>query len=197
VGPRVEASLDFIAAYYAGRRQVSWCACVTRVADLRRIGPQPEERICGDMFFWTRIAFQGPVGCVSRALAHYTVLLPGGDNESRTTPIIAWAKDVSRLAAEVLQRTADHAASREYRRALRGSIHRHLARSIANQFIWARIFGMSRLACLRIVPRSLRFTRWNIGSLARVFAACLLARTTLRRLVLRGIARMSRQRPTP
>jgi hypothetical protein len=194
VGPRVEGTLEFLDGYYQGRRQVSWCACVTRVADIRRIGPQPPDRICGDMFFWTRIAFQGPVGCVARALAHYTVLMPGGDNESRTTPILAWAKDVSRLADEVLQRVAGGAPPAGYVGALRAHVRQHLARSIANQFLWARIHGMSHAACLRLVPQALGVIRWSIPSLARVFAACLLSRRALRRLVLGGIARMAGQR---
>lgn len=194
VGPAIEASLDFIAAHYAGQRQVSWCACVTRVADLRRIGPQPQDRICGDMFFWTQIAFQGPVGCVRRPLAHYSVLLPGGDNESRTTPIIAWAKDISRLAGEVQQRCRDAAAPASYRAALQAHIHTYLARSIANQFLWARIYGMSRLACVALVPAALHFTRLNLPALMRLLAACLLPSAWLRRLILRGISRLARER---
>lgn len=194
VGPRVEESLDFIAAHYAGRRQVSWCACVTRVADLRRLGPQPEDRICGDMFFWTQIAFQGPVGCVAKPLAHYTVLLPGGDNESRTTPIIAWARDINRLAAEVLQRCVDAGADGPRLAALRGSMPRQNARSIANQFLWARIYGMSRRACLAVLPEALRQMNGCRAGLTRIAAAVLLPPRLLRRLMLRHVARMAAAR---
>jgi glycosyltransferase involved in cell wall biosynthesis len=35
VGPSVEPGTAFLAQHYAGRREVSWCACVTRVRDLR------------------------------------------------------------------------------------------------------------------------------------------------------------------
>jgi hypothetical protein len=194
VGPRRESPLDFIAAHYAGRRQVSWCACVMWIDDLRRHGPQPEDRICGDMYFWTRIAFQGPVGCVSRPLAHYTALIPGGDNESRTTPVIAWAKDVSLLAHEVTLRVVEAGATQSYRKSLEKDMGRYIARSTANQFIWARIFGMRRRACLCILPVALRLGRWNVAPISRVGLALLLPRRILRTLVVRSAARMAARR---
>jgi glycosyltransferase involved in cell wall biosynthesis len=194
VGPRVESTLDFMAAHYAGKRHVFWCACVTRVADLRRFGPQPEDRICGDMFFWTRIAFLGPVGCVSRPLAHYTALLPGGDNESRTTPIIAWAQDVSRLADEVKLNIERTEVSESYRQALKTDMGRYLTRSIANQFVWARIHGMSRIACLRVVGSTWAFKGWHTQSMLRVLVALVLSRKLLRSLVVQSAARMSASR---
>jgi hypothetical protein len=191
VGPRVESSLDFIAAHYLGKRQVSWCACVTRIADLRRLGPQPDDRIIGDMYFWTKIAFHGPVGCVSRPLAHYTVLLPGGDNESRTTPILAWAEDVKRLGKEVMQNVRKAGAPPAYEAALYANMGTQLTRSIANQFIWARLFGMSRAACLRQLPASLAYRGWNISAFLRIGAALLLNRSTIRNLVVRSAAKMA------
>ena len=194
VGPRVESSLDFLAAYYAGQRNVSWCACVTRIDDLRRFGPQPEDRICGDMFFWTQIAFRGPIGCVARPLSHYTALLPGSDNQSRTTPVIAWAHDVNRLAEEVKGNVRRTDACERYQLELDANMGRYLARSIANQFVWARIFGMSRFACLRIVPAVLKFRGWHIQALTRVFAALVLSRAMLRKLVVRGAARVAKAR---
>ncbi len=194
VGPRVESSLDFIAAHYSGKRNVSWCACVTRVRDLLRIGPQPDDRIIGDMYFWTKIAFQGPVGCVSRPLAHYTVLLAGGDNESRTTPILAWAQDVKRLGDEVMRNVQKARSPPAYEAALCLNMGRQLTRSIANQFIWARLFGMSRAACLRLLPASLAYKGWNISSLMRIGAALLLTRSMIRGLVVRSAAKMAAER---
>jgi glycosyltransferase involved in cell wall biosynthesis len=191
VGPRIESSLDFIAAHYAGKRQVSWCACVTRVRDLRRLGPQPADRIIGDMFFWTKIAFQGPVGCVARPLSHYTVLIPGGDNESRTTPILAWAADAKRLSEEVMLSARNEGASDNFQEALRANMSTQITRSIANQFIWARLFGMSRSACLRVLPASLAYEGWNVHALLRVCAAILLTRRKIRDLVVRGVARLA------
>jgi glycosyltransferase involved in cell wall biosynthesis len=194
VGPRVEDSLDFIAAYYAGRRQLSWCACVTRVADLRRIGPQPEDRIIGDMFFWTKIAFLGPVGCVARPLAHYTALAPGGDNESRTTPVEAWGEDVARLSGEVLGLAEAAGAGAAYLAALRADMARYLARSVANQFVWARLSGAKRADCARLVPGVFRFGVWRLESAVRIAAAVVLPRGVLRGLVLRGARGRARDR---
>jgi glycosyltransferase involved in cell wall biosynthesis len=194
IGPRVESSLDFIAAHYSGRRQVSWCACVTRVTDLRRLGPQPDDRIIGDMFFWTKIAFQGPIGCVSRPLAHYTVLLLGGDNESRTTPILAWAEDVKRLGDEVIQNVRKAHASRAYEATLKVNMGRHLTRSIANQFIWARLFGMNQIACLRLLPASLIYRGWTIQSLLRIAVGLLLTRSMIRGVVVRSTAKLAAAR---
>jgi glycosyltransferase involved in cell wall biosynthesis len=196
VGPPVESSLDFIAAHYSGKRQVSWCACVTRVMDLRRWGPQPDDRIIGDMFFWTKIAFQGPVGCVSRPLAHYTVLQPGGDNESRTTPILAWADDVKRLGDEVVENVRNARASPQYAASLKVNMREQLTRSIANQFIWARLFGMSRLDCLRVLPAVVQFDGWTARGVWRVAASLLLERKMLRKLLLRGISKMAATRHT-
>lgn len=193
-GPRIESSLNFIAAHYSGNRQVSWCACVTRVSDLRRLGPQPDNRIIGDMYFWTKIAFQGPVGCVTRPLSHYTVLVPGGDNESRTTPILAWAEDIERLGDEVLEYVRNAHAPPAYEVALIAHMGRQLTRSIANQFIWARLFGMSRTACIRPFLKSLAYRGWDIRGISRVLAAFLLNRTTLRKLVVRGISKLADQR---
>ena len=83
VGPPVEDGASFLAAHYAGKRELSWCACVTRVRDLLEVGPQPDGCILGDMYYWTRLAFLGPVGCVSRVLSHYILLRSMNDNMSR------------------------------------------------------------------------------------------------------------------
>lgn len=195
VGPRIESSLDFIAAHYSGKRQVSWSACVTRVEDLRRFGPQPDDRLIGDMFFWTRIAFRGPVGCVSLPLSHYTALLPGGDNESRTIPILAWTADAGLLGDEVVLRAQSVGASTQYIAALKAAIATQLTQSIANQFIWARVSGMARIACIRVVPASFAGRRWNVRSLLRVAGALLLGRSTIRYLVVRSVARMANRQP--
>jgi len=85
VGPSVEPGATFLAEHYAGRREVSWCACVTRLRDLREVGPQPEDRIMGDMFFWTKLAFRGPVGCVPRVLSNYVLMRSVNDNMSHGT----------------------------------------------------------------------------------------------------------------
>jgi glycosyltransferase involved in cell wall biosynthesis len=194
VGPRIEPPLEFVAAHFSGKRHVSWCACVTRVADLRRFGPQPDDRIIGDMYFWTKIAFLGPVGCISHRLSHYTVLVEGGDNESRTTPIIPWARDVKRLTDEVMTAVKVSGATVRYQENLMANMGKYVTRSIANQFMWARLFGMTRLECLTMVGPAFHFGRWNSQSITRVGAALLLGRKMLRKLILRGISRLALER---
>jgi len=194
VGPPIEPGVDFLLAHFQGRRQVSWCACVTRVADLRRLGPQPPERIIGDMFFWTKIAFQGPVGCVARPLAHYSVLRPSGDNESRQVPILTWGREVALIAQEVLAMAEAAGAGPRQLAELHAASSRYVVRSLANQFLWARIAGMSRLACMVELPECLKFDFWSLQSLVRVAAALILSRRMLRASVLKGIAKLARQR---
>jgi hypothetical protein len=194
VGPRTEEPLNFIGALFAGKRQVSWCACVTRVSDLRRLGPQPEERIIGDMYFWTKIAFQGPVGCVALPISHYTVLMPSGDNESKTTPVLEWARDVKRLTEEVTISVRSASAAAQYQIELKQSMAKYLARSIANQFLWGRIFGMSRFRCLRLLMPALQIGGWHFDGLTRIAGALILSRRQIRRLVIWNVAKMSAQR---
>ena len=62
VGPEVEPGAEFLLGHYEDQREVSWCACVTRVRDLRALGPQPDDRILGDMYFWTKLALMGTGG---------------------------------------------------------------------------------------------------------------------------------------
>jgi glycosyltransferase involved in cell wall biosynthesis len=194
-GPEIEKSLAFIAAQAANQRQVAWCACVTRVADLRRFGPQPDDRIIGDMFFWTKIAFLGPVGCVARPLAHYEALRPNGDNESRSTPIIAWAEDTRRLHREILEKVHSHPDRKSVDDfSLRKSLRSYLVGSLANQFVWARISGSSRWRCLKSSWYCFTTTGWRLGSPLPVLAAMILSRRHLRSLVLRNARRLQRQR---
>src|SRR5207249_4474192 len=103
VGPRVESGLDFLLAYFSGHREVCWCACAAPRKLLLEIPPQPDDRIIGDMYFWTKLAFLGPVGCVSRPLSHYTALRSDGGSISRLTPATTWGKEVRILADEVIQ----------------------------------------------------------------------------------------------
>ncbi len=193
-GPEIEDSQRFIAAHYANRRQVSWCACVTRVADLIRLGPQPDDRIIGDMFFWSRIAFQGPVGCVAKPLAHYVALRPAGDNESRTTPIIAWANDIKRLQHEVWALLKQHGARNIDEYSLRLNMRSYLIGSLTNQFVWARLSGMSRRDCAKILPYCLTVRGWGAGQTLPIFASLILGRETLRRVLLWNAARYAKRR---
>ena len=112
VGPPLETGASFLAAHYAGKREVSWCACVTRVRDLLELGPQPDDCIIGDMFYWTKLAFRGPVGCIPRVLSHYVLLRSQNDNMSHGTPPLVWARESRALANDVIEASRRAGADR-------------------------------------------------------------------------------------
>ena len=141
VGPPVEPGAAFLAAHYADTREVCWCACVTRVRDLRELGPQPDDRILGDMFFWTKLAFRGPVGCLPGVLSHYVLLRSQNDNISHGTPPLVWARESRLLADEVIETSRLAGADAGYMPRLLADCRRHIARSTANQFVWSRLRG--------------------------------------------------------
>jgi glycosyltransferase involved in cell wall biosynthesis len=191
VGPSVESGASFLAAHYSGKREVSWCACVTRVQDLLELGPQPEDRIIGDMFFWTKLAFRGSVGCVPRVLSHYVLLRPQNDNISHGTPPAAWARESRLLADEVIEASHRAGADSTYLSRLQDDCSSHIARSTANQFVWTRLRGATRNQVWNWVPDSLPYISWNWVTTSRLAAALLLPRVTLRRLLLSGASKLA------
>ena len=99
--PEVEETLPFFQRYFAGERHLFWCACVTRTEALRRLCPIPADVQIGDMYIWTQLAFEGPVGCVPELLAHYTYLV---DNVSLGIPVCEWAGETERLTERIADR---------------------------------------------------------------------------------------------
>jgi glycosyltransferase involved in cell wall biosynthesis len=196
VGPAVEAGPSFLAAHYADQREVSWCACVTRVRDLRELGPQPEDRILGDMFFWTKLAFRGPVGCIPRVLSHYILLRSHNDNISHGTPPVVWAHESRLLADEVIEASRRAGADIEYLSRLQADCRRHIGRSTANQFVWTRLRGASRTQARKWIGGCLPYLSSSLSPvvMSRLVAALLLPREALRHLLLSGAARLARAR---
>lgn len=196
VGPSLESGAAFLAAYYSGKREVSWCACVTRQRDLLELQPQPDDCIIGDMFFWTKIAFRGPIGCVPRILSHYILLRPVNDNMSHGTPPLAWARELRSLADDVIRTSEQAGASDNYLARLRADCRRHTARSTANQFIWTRLRGASPLQAWRWSADCFSYVSGSLTALSRVIAALILPRALLRSLLLNSAARMAAARGT-
>ena len=196
VGPPVEPGAFFLAAHYAGEREVSWCACVTRVKDLLALGPQPDGFILGDMFYWTKLAFRGPVGCVPRVLSHYVLLRSQNDNMSHGTPPVVWASESRELADEVIDSSRRAGADTDYLSRLQTDCRRHLGRSTANQFVWSRLRGASRAQALRWIAGCLPYLCWSPNELSRLAAALILPSKLLRRLLLSGAARVAVTRGT-
>lgn len=189
-GPERESGSDLLAAFFAGRREVCWCACACRLADMREIGPIPAGRIFGDMFFWTRLARRGDVGCVARPLSHYSFVTE--DNLSTGTPVTAWGGETRLLADEVLQ--AWPVAERDRLPALQADMRAFVARSTANQFVWNRLRGASWRGLWRSLADTWPLLRPSPRVWSRLLIALVLPRGLLRRLVLGAAARRGRQR---
>ena len=194
VGPPVEPGLDFLLAHYSGRRELSWCACVSRTRDLLELGPQPPERIIGDMFFWTRLAFRGPVGCVPRILSHYILLREQNDNISHGTSPAVWAREARLLADEVVESARRAGASEPFIAALRSSTRQYVARTAANQFVWTRVRGAGIAQAWRWLPQCLQPLSGSTMTAARVATALLLPRNAIRHLLLSAARRLRNRR---
>lgn len=196
VGPAVEPGTDFLLGHYSGKREVSWCATVTRLRDLKEIGPQPEDRVLGDMFFWTKLAFKGPVGCVPRVLSHYILFRSQNDNISHGTPPPVWARESRLLADEVIAGARRSGVDSDYLSRLEANCKLQVGRSTANQFIWCRLRGAGPaqtwlwlFGCFPYLPLKTRL------GLSRVAAALLpIPRKVLKRLLLKAAAELAKQR---
>lgn len=193
-GPPVEAGFKFLNEYYAGRREISWCACVTRVRHLREIGPIPEGRIMGDMFFWTKLALRGDVGCVPRVLSHYVLLRERMDNVSHQTAPALWARDSLLTATELFESLERAGVDSRYVVALRARFREHVARSAANQFVWNRLRGATLIQALRWIPASIPYLGASLMPWGRMLAALTLPRSVLRSLLLKAAEKLARTR---
>lgn len=194
VGPPLESGSAFLAAHYAGKRELSWCACATRVRDLLELGPQPDNRILGDMFFWTKLAFRGPVGCVPRVLSHYILLRSQNDNISHGTPPAIWARESRMLADEVIEASRQAGADAAYLSRLQADCRTYVGRSTANQFVWCRLRGASSAKACSWIASCLPYLPSNPMVLSRLIAALVLPREVLRRLLLTGAAKLAKTR---
>jgi hypothetical protein len=159
------------------------------------VGPQPEDRIIGDMFFWTKLALKGPVGCVPRVLSHYVLLRCRKDNISHGTPPAVWARDSQLTVDEVFElRSRQAAADTNYLSCLRAESRRYIAQSTANQFIWNRLRGASAIQAWGWIVGCLPYFSWNLTVWTRVSAALMLPREVLTRLLLNAAARRAEAR---
>lgn len=183
-GPKVEESLDFIAAFFGNLRNVCWCACVTRVADLRAIGPIPPDRFIGDMYYWCKIAFRGPVGCVHRPVSHYTFMT--ADNMTSSIGVLAWAREVQLLADESLKMFQEHVPDQSRCNQLKRSMARFVAISVADQFVWTAIRGAPRRQLAFAVLEAAPYYWRHRVAWPRIVASLFVPRRIIRRLVLRA-----------
>lgn len=161
-GPEVERGPEFLAAFLAGGRNVCWCACVTRTADLRRIGPIPDDVICGDMFFWTKLATEGPVGCVGEAVSHYACYRDGGDGIAGGAPVLPWAAEMSRWATDIVEACGKAGLAATKVAEVRRNAVEFVARSSSNQFGLLALRGVARRDLLRGVGSCFPFLRGGL-----------------------------------
>lgn len=195
-GPSRESGTELLVNHYRGRREISWCACVTRVALLRELGPQPSDWVIGDMFFWTRMALRGPVGCVPGVLSHYILLRPAAqnDNISHGTSPTVWASESRTLANRAIEGLRQNGADSDFLSCLRRSVRRHIARSTANQFVWTRIRGAGLGRQLRWSLECLPYLNFSWDCLSRWVAGLLVPPVLLRKALLKLAARMAAAR---
>lgn len=185
-GPEVESGTDFIAAYFAEKREVYWCACITRVADLRVMGPMPDGLIFGDLYYWMKLVFKGDVGCISAPLSHYTFMT---DNVSSATPALRWASDIRMLADEVIDAYDECCKDPGKTDELRRICARWVARSTANQFVWNATRGTGSAAMIRTLGECFPFFARERSAWPRIAIALTLPQPMLKWLILRAAAR--------
>jgi hypothetical protein len=153
-GPEVEETLPFFQSYFGGERHLFWCAVVSRTAALRRLFPLPADVQIGDMYLWTQLAFDGPIGCVPELLAHYTYLV---DNVSLGIPVCVWAEETRQLIARIEKRYGDRSEDPLAVAGLKERMQKYLARTTANQFALNASRGATKSSLLRAL--------WACGSL--------------------------------
>lgn len=192
-GPEIEDGGEFLAAFLAGERNPCWCAVVSRTADLRRLGPQPPEVICGDMFYWTKLAARGKIGCVAAPLSHYVCFRDHSDGEAGGSSVLAWAADTRRWVDDIVA-SCEGSGAGPARKDLRRHAAQFLFRSTANQFVWQALRGVSRASLLSSVRPALRYLHGPDPSpWIRVVAALIAPRWLLRQRMLAEARRRARE----
>lgn len=194
VGPKVETGPEFLAAFLEGRLDVCWCACVTRTEDLRKIGPVPEGIICGDMYYWTKLAAEGSVGCVQEPVSHYVCYRDGGDGIAGGAPILPWAQEMRRWMTDMLRACEEAGMDVRTTSALRREALDFVARSSSNQFVWNALRGAGKTSLLGTVPACFPFLRGgHLKNWIRVVASIVAPRWLLRNRLLAEAARRARR----
>ena len=189
-GPEIEDTLPFFQNYFSGDRHLFWCACVTRTAALRRLFPLPSDIQIGDMYVWTQLAFDGPVGCVPELLAHYTYFV---DNVSLGIPVCAWAEETRRLITRITERVQRGHEDQSEVAMLRQRMGQYLARTTANQFALNAARGASKaslIQALRLCGRHLMADPFV--AIPRVVASVALPSAMVKQLTLYFAASRSR-----
>jgi hypothetical protein len=189
-GPELEAALPFFQRYFAGERHLFWCACVSRTEAVRKLFPYPPDVQIGDMYLWTQLAFDGPVGCVPEVLAHYTYLV---DNASLGIPVSVWAEETRQLTERIERRFRETNEDPAAVAGLTHSMQQYLARTTANQFALNASKGATKASLLRALRSCGPLLRPDlVMAIPRVAASLALPSSVIRRLVMNFAASRSR-----
>jgi hypothetical protein len=189
-GPEVEDALPFFQNYFDGERHVFWCACVSRTEAVRRLLPYPPNLQIGDMYLWTQLAFDGPVGCVPELLAHYTYMV---DNASLGIPVRVWAEETRQLTERIERRYRDSGDDPVAVESLTRSMQQYLARTTANQFALNASKGATKASLLRALRSCGPLLVPDLAmAIPRVAASLALPAPVIRRLVANFAASHSR-----
>jgi hypothetical protein len=189
-GPEAEPTLPFFQSYFAGERHIFWCACVSRTDAVRRFFPYPPNVQIGDMYLWTQLAFDGPVGCVPEVLAHYTYLV---DNASLGIPVGVWAEETRQLTERIERRYRDNGEDPVAVERLTLSMHQYLARTTANQFALNASKGATKASLLRALRSCGPLLKPDLAmAIPRVAASLALPAPVIKRLVANFAASRSR-----
>ncbi|HLX82089.1 MAG TPA: glycosyltransferase family A protein [Burkholderiales bacterium] len=192
-GPETEPGMDFLREFFAGRREVMWCACVTRTRDLRKL-QLPDGCIIGDMYLWTRLAALGSVGCVSRHLSHYLWYDPSHRNAVTATPVLPWAREVRQLADGVADAMRQQGLGRAPMAAFQRNANCFVARSTANQFMWNALRGMPRRELLHAMFRAFRYLTGDFTVWLRVIGGTAAPRWLIEQRMLAAARRLAARR---
>jgi hypothetical protein len=188
--PEVEGTLPFFQNYFAGERHLFWCACVSRTASVRRLFPYPPNLQIGDMYLWTQLAFDGPVGCVPEVLAHYTYLV---DNASLGIPVGVWAQETRQLTERIERRYRASGEDPVALERLTQTMQQYLARTTANQFALNASKGATKASLLRALRSCGPLLVPDLAmAIPRVAASLALPAPVIKRLVVNFASSRSR-----
>jgi len=130
-------------------------------------------------------------------LSHYILYRSVMDNVSHGTSPVVWGRESRQMADEVMRTARQRGATPEYLSAFKKNSASHIARSVANQFVWTRIKGASRAKALSWIPDSLPYLALTWPVVSRLGAALILPRRFLRKALLKGAAGLAAARQAP
>jgi len=185
VGPRFEISPDFLMEFMKGERNICMCATAFRVDDLRRIGPQPDDILIGDMYYWTRILTPGRVvGCAAGHHSNYLMYRPQHSSETNRADLTPWARESESLSRIMSENIYSNNIDRYDIYEIERSRRKYLSITIANHFIFSTLKNTSRSTLLANFIELHPLISPELTGLLRSLGAILLPRIILHWIVL-------------